>query len=141
MVHTLNKHPEHFRNIAKSEDVKCSQPCAASGPNQVGQKRAEERYAFDEVADEAAMQAEEVSSRAGSGADPPPDRQMLVTSTLRSFSDITNISPMPRPEPGRNHKMWVSFGQIRVKVCQDTERRVLPFRSRSPCESLDTMRI
>ena len=72
----------------------------------------EERYAFEELEDEAAMSAEP--------AEAPSEPQMAITPAWRTFADIPDVRVIKRPEPGRNHKLWVSFGQVKVRACKDT---------------------
>ena len=72
----------------------------------------EERFAFEELEDEAAMSAEVAGT--------PSDPQMAVTPAWRTFADIPDLRVIKRPEPGRNHKLWVSFGQVKVRACKDT---------------------
>ncbi|CAK0841686.1 unnamed protein product [Prorocentrum cordatum] len=84
------------------------------------QQLVEERYAFDELEDEAALPTEEIPFPADDAPSGPPEAQLAVSPPLRRFADIANIRPRPRPEPGRNHKLWISFGGVRVKGCKDT---------------------
>ena len=107
-MHYASRHPERLQIAKASQEAQ--RPPLTSKPSGIALRSAatwrdtEERFAFEELEDEAAMSAEP-SGR-------PSEQQMAVAPVWRSFAGIPDIRAIKRPEPGRNHKLWVSFGQV-----------------------------